>query len=79
MPRSSIVGGESQFRNVGYNLTEFTAILHHISLNSVPERDDLESLYRSLDKNNKGWIDRDDFAKVRYFNVSITLFNMYFF
>ena len=60
LPRSN----ESHLIGYGYNFSEFHEILHYVSQHSIQDRVHLELLYQTLDKNNKGWVDREDFAKV---------------
>eukprot|EP01036_Dinobryon_divergens_P022822 gene22823-31119_t len=61
LPRNSLRG--SQCRDNGYNFFEFTEILEYVRDNFVRENDHLEVLYKSLDQNNKGWVDKEDFSK----------------
>ena len=64
LPRSNESEYESHFIGYGYNFSEFHEILHYVSRHSIQDRVHLELLYQTLDKNNKGWVDREDFAKV---------------
>ena len=67
LPRSNESEYESHFIGYGYNFSEFHEILHYVSQHSIQDRVHLELLYQTLDKNNKGWVDREDFAKVYIF------------
>ena len=62
----------SQCRDYGYNFFEFTEILRYVRDNSFRESDQLEFLYKSLDKSNKGWVDKEEFAKVVVFSKAIS-------